>query len=188
MILDRDMKKAGIPKRDERGRTIDVHAMRTTFGTMLSTTGTAPRTAQAAMRHSDIKLTMGVYTDPKLLDVRQAVERLPQLGARPEPVARPSDGPGVGTGLESAHDCARTGDPQGQFLASADKMGRISDRHSDGGRIDVSACPVNEKAPVTSAVTGAFESGRRDLNPRPLAPQNSGRQATRRNWRQIQRL
>src|SRR5262245_43615166 len=46
---------------------------------MLSTSGTAPRTAQAAMRHSDIKLTMGTDTDPKLLHVRQAVERLPNF-------------------------------------------------------------------------------------------------------------
>lgn len=57
-ILDRDLKAAGIPKRDERGRTVDVHAMRTTLATLLSATGTAPRTAQAAMRHSDIKLAM----------------------------------------------------------------------------------------------------------------------------------
>ena len=39
----------------------------------------APRTAQAAMRHSDIKLTMNVYTDPRLLDVRGALDTLPQL-------------------------------------------------------------------------------------------------------------
>jgi hypothetical protein len=31
------------------------------------------------MRHSDIRLTMGVYTDPKLLDVRGALEALPAL-------------------------------------------------------------------------------------------------------------
>ncbi len=37
------------------------------------------RTAQAAMRHSDIRLTMQTYTDPKLLDVRGAVESLPDL-------------------------------------------------------------------------------------------------------------
>ena len=42
-ILDRDLDAAGIPKRDERGRTIDVHALRTTFATMLSVSGTAPR-------------------------------------------------------------------------------------------------------------------------------------------------
>ena len=68
-----------IDKRDDRGRTLDVHALRTTFGTLLSKGGVAPRTAQAAMRHSDIKLTMGVYTDPKLLDVRGALDALPTL-------------------------------------------------------------------------------------------------------------
>ncbi|MFM7150790.1 MAG: tyrosine recombinase XerC, partial [Gemmataceae bacterium] len=78
-ILDRDLKAAGIAKRDDRGRTLDVHALRTTFGTLLSKAGVSPRTAQAAMRHSDIKLTMGVYTDPRLLDVAGAVAALPSL-------------------------------------------------------------------------------------------------------------
>src|SRR5262249_4734286 len=77
-ILDRDLVAAGmarrmkvggkwrIDKRDARGRTIDVHALRHTFGTLMSKGGVTPRTAQAAMRHSDIKLTMNVYTDPAL--------------------------------------------------------------------------------------------------------------------------
>lgn len=78
-ILDRDLKAVGIAKRDDRGRTLDVHALRTTFGTLLSVGGTSPRTAQAAMRHSDLKLTMGVYTDPRLLDVSGALSSLPAL-------------------------------------------------------------------------------------------------------------
>ena len=91
-ILDRDLVAAGIArrvevspgkwkidKRDERGRTVDVHALRHTFGTLLSAAGVAPRTAQAAMRHSTIDLTMNVYTDPKLLDVAGAMESLPAL-------------------------------------------------------------------------------------------------------------
>jgi integrase len=84
-ILDRDLAAAGIPKRDERGRTLDVHAMRTTFGTLLSAAGVFPRTAQAAMRHSDIGLTMNTYTDPKLLDVAGAVESLPALPLASDP-------------------------------------------------------------------------------------------------------
>jgi integrase len=56
-ILDRDLAAAGIPKRDDRGRTVDVHAMRHTFGTHLSKGGVTPRTAQAAMRHSTLDLT-----------------------------------------------------------------------------------------------------------------------------------
>src|SRR5262249_14680041 len=65
--------------RDDRGRVLDVHALRHTFGTLLSKGGVAPRTAQAAMRHSKIDLTMTVYTDPKLLDVRGALDTLPAL-------------------------------------------------------------------------------------------------------------
>ena len=45
-ILDRDLVAAGIAKRDERGRTVDVHAMRHTFGTLLSKGGVSPRTAR----------------------------------------------------------------------------------------------------------------------------------------------
>ena len=78
-ILDRDLAAAGIPKRDDRGRTVDVHAMRHTFGTHLSKGGVTPRTAQAAMRHSTLDLTMNTYTDPRLLDVAGAMDVLPLL-------------------------------------------------------------------------------------------------------------
>ncbi len=78
-ILNRDLSAAGIDKADERGRTIDVHALRTSFGTLLSKGGVSPRTAQAAMRHSTIDLTMNTYTDPKLLDVHGALDSLPAL-------------------------------------------------------------------------------------------------------------
>ncbi|MDB5346471.1 MAG: hypothetical protein JWP89_4848 [Schlesneria sp.] len=82
-ILDRDLSAAGIKKTDERGRTLDVHALRHSFGTLLSKGGVAPRTAQAAMRHSSIDLTMNVYTDPKLLDVHGALNSLPSLDMNP---------------------------------------------------------------------------------------------------------
>jgi len=74
-----DLVAAGIDKEDERGRTVDIHALRHTFGTHLSKNGVAPRTAQAAMRHSSLDLTMNVYTDPELLDVAGAVDALPDL-------------------------------------------------------------------------------------------------------------
>ncbi len=78
-VLDRDLAAAGIAKCDDRGRTIDVHALRHTYGSLLSAGGVAPRTAQAAMRHSSIDLTMNVYTDPRVLDVHGALDALPQL-------------------------------------------------------------------------------------------------------------
>jgi len=137
-ILDRDLKAAGIPKRDDRGRTVDVHALRTTFGTWLSTTGTAPRTAQAAMRHSDMKLTMGVYTDPRLLDIRGAVEKLPSL-TLPKSDPRLVAPPVAPTPCNLGHIEAITG-----------KMGRENESESTDGAPTVSACPVNEKAPESS--------------------------------------
>jgi integrase len=84
-IFSRDLKLAGIAKRDERGRTLDVHALRMTFGTLLGKGGVPLRTTQAAMRHSDPKLTANVYTDPKLLDVRGALDALPSLPLRGGP-------------------------------------------------------------------------------------------------------
>jgi len=81
-ILDRDLAAAGIPKRDERGRVVDVHALRVTFGTHLCAAGVPLRTAQAAMRHSKPELTANIYTDPKLLDIAGAVNALPAFVER----------------------------------------------------------------------------------------------------------
>ncbi len=78
-ILDRDLAAAGIPKRDERDRVVDVHAFRVTFGTHLCAAGVPLRTVQAAMRHSTPVLTANIYTDPKLLDVAGAIDAMPAL-------------------------------------------------------------------------------------------------------------
>ena len=85
--FDRDLEAAGIAKRDDRGRVADVHSLRHTFGSMLSRGGVAPRTAQAAMRHSTLDLTMNHYTDPRLLDVAGAMDALPAL-----PLDEPAEG------------------------------------------------------------------------------------------------
>ena len=86
-VLDRDLAFAGIPKRDDRGRVVDVHSLRYTFCSHLAAAGVPLRTAQAAMRHSDPKLTANIYTDPALLDVNAALEALPEI-----PLSRPEDG------------------------------------------------------------------------------------------------
>ena len=90
-VFNADLQAAGIPKKDQRDRVVDIHALRHTFGTHLSATGTHPRTAMAAMRHSRIDLTMNYYTDPVLLDVAGAVKALPNFaevcGANTSPTA-----------------------------------------------------------------------------------------------------
>jgi len=96
-ILDRDLTVAGIPKRDERNRVVDVHALRVTFGTHLCAAGVPLRTAQAAMRHSKPELTANIYTDPKLLDVAGAINALPVLSA--DSNYQDSEPKAVGAGL-----------------------------------------------------------------------------------------
>lgn len=97
-VFDRDLKAAGIEKCDDRGRTVDVHALRHTYGSLLSAGGVSPRTAQAAMRHSSIDLTMNTYTDPRVLDVAGALDALPSLPLGAEPVERQRN---VATGTDN---------------------------------------------------------------------------------------
>ncbi len=91
-IMNRDLVAAGIPKKDAEGYVVHVHALRHSFGTHLSLAGVAPRVAQAAMRHSNISLTMNTYTDPRLLDTAAAVEALPDLPLN-EPAVAPTVAP-----------------------------------------------------------------------------------------------
>ena len=81
----KDLAFAGIEFKDESGRTVDFHALRTCLATHLSMAKVGPRTAQAALRHSDIKLTMQVYTDPQLLDVSGDLDSLPALDINATP-------------------------------------------------------------------------------------------------------
>ena len=174
-ILNRDLEAAGIPKRDERGRTIDVHALRTTFGTLLSKGGVAPRTAQAAMRHSDISLTMGVYTDPKLLDVHGAMDVLPNLPLTGTIVEEPTTIRLTGTsGIGQLVPLLVPATVHTGHSGTSTVTLSISDDTFDAsGPFDVTSMPVNENGSLTTAVNEPFKSGRQDLNLRPLDPQSS---------------
>ncbi len=140
MILNRDLKMAGIPKRDERGKTSDVHALRHTFGTLMSKGGVSPRTAQAAMRHSDIKLTMNVYTDPKLLDVRGAMDTLPTFALN-GPMREEATGTDGGASRTLALPPAQTADEAGQ----SQTITVHPFTYSIGKPVAVSGKPVNGK-------------------------------------------
>ena len=55
----------------------DFHANRHTFITNLERAGVSPRVAQTLARHSDIRLTMGIYTHIGLQDQTAAITSLP---------------------------------------------------------------------------------------------------------------
>ena len=173
-ILDRDLKMAGISKCDDRGRTVDIHAMRHTFGTLLSKGNVAPRTAQAAMRHSSIDLTMNVYTDPRLLDVAGALDALPDLPLDGAPEAERQRATGTCYDRPLAPVLAPTLVQANTLRSTADKTGIGGTRHDDRAGASASTVAVKRREPLSLADNGSPRSGRLDLNQRPLRPERSG--------------
>jgi len=161
-ILYRDLDAAGIERRDDRGRRIDVHTLRGTFATMLSTSGVSPRTAQAAMRHSTINLTMDTYTDPRLLDVAGALDSLPTLsldGGQPEAAKA------TGTVDVLSLSLAPTLGKPCKLVAHADNASTTVCVNSTTDTLSASAYTVNTKDPLTTGVNGSRNEPPRGLEP-----------------------
>ncbi|MBN2291221.1 MAG: site-specific integrase [Pirellulales bacterium] len=168
-ILDNDLAAAGIPKTDERGRTVDVHALRHSFGTLLSRAGVAPRTAQAAMRHSSLDLTMNTYTDPKLLDVAEAIESLPNLPLRCEVETNQAVLSATGTEDKSPSKIAPVLAPKldkpCKSLSSVVKMTAEQYPEETSQAIVVSACGDKRKQPSTTLVNGCLKERETGFEP-----------------------
>ena len=181
-ILDRDLVAAGIArrvevspgnwkidKRDERGRTVDVHALRHTFGTLLSKGGVAPRTAQAAMRHSDVNLTMNTYTDPKLLDVAGAMDALPALPLVGREASEPAAVSATGTDDSTAWPLVPTLVPttgKTSILGSIlDTVAGKASKNASSFSLAASAYPVKRNNPLTTAVNGLLRERETGIEP-----------------------
>ncbi len=168
-ILNRDLRMAKIAKRDERGRVLDVHALRHTFGTWLSKGGVAPRTAQAAMRHSKLELTMSVYTDPRLLDAHGALDVLPELPLDGELPDRQQAAKATGTDdlrlVPLAPTLAPTGGTRGQMGSIPDKMADGDKSGVEGVEIDVTSSPDKRKGRVSTADNRPSVVGATGLEP-----------------------
>ena len=173
-ILNRDLKAAGIAKADERGRVICIHALRMTFGTLMSKGGVAPRTAQAAMRHASLDMTMQVYTDPKLLDVRGALDSLPMLplnaGQADIAQAARRTGTDVLGRFQFAPKFAPTLDKPTQPGSFPVKTAGERVSAGERGGLDVTSDVDKRREPLTMAVNGSCMSGRLDSNQRPPEP------------------
>ncbi len=78
-MLRLDLETAGIPYRDDAGCVADFHALRHSYITLLERSGVSPKLAQELARHSDIRLTMNVYTHAGLYDLAGAVNGLPSV-------------------------------------------------------------------------------------------------------------
>jgi integrase len=89
MMLRADLTRCEIEPRDEQGRIVDMHSLRHTYGTTLALSGVSPRIVQELMRHSDIRLTMEIYTHLSAFDLHSAVAAaLPDLTEAPQKPAQ----------------------------------------------------------------------------------------------------
>jgi hypothetical protein len=77
--LREDLAKIGVPYQDERGRRLDVHALRKTFITMGAASGMAPQLLKILARHSELRLTLGAYTDNEKMPLAAAIAGLPSI-------------------------------------------------------------------------------------------------------------
>ena len=78
-MLRYDLEAAGIPYRDAEGQVFDFHGLRGAYCTLLAQSGVHPKLAQELARHSDIRMTMNLYTHTRLHDLAGAVDGLPAL-------------------------------------------------------------------------------------------------------------
>ena len=61
-MIKADIEDAGIPYVDEAGRFADFHSLRHTTGSFLAASCVHPKISQSIMRHSNINLTISLYT------------------------------------------------------------------------------------------------------------------------------
>jgi integrase len=157
---------AGIAWEDQDGRRADIHALRHTFGTMLSKSGVAPRVAMELMRHKSLDQTMKVYTDPKLFDLAGAVGKLPAIwgaakGGEKQPAMSAATGTNgvtplvgrlVGTGFRIGHPAASVGTTVAGWPNEKSPVNR--------GKIQLVTTPVSEGQSNQKAPRVGLESTR----------------------------
>jgi len=181
-VFDADLAFAGIVTRDEhgkiqkqddQGRSVDIHALRHTFGTMLSKAGTPLQIVQKAMRHSDPKLTMGTYSHLELLDVAGALEVLPDFNSSKDSSVQ--DATVQNANRNSPLNSPLNSGPDGHFPSSPGTT-VIKPRNTDTRNT------TNKKRKKCKGFQGLSPDGTEkewwamlDLNQRPLACQSKRR-------------
>jgi integrase len=78
-MIRADLQDAGIAYKDESGQIFDFHSLRHQTGSLLAASGVHPKVAQTLMRHSDINLTMSLYSHTFRGQESEAVKSLPNL-------------------------------------------------------------------------------------------------------------
>ncbi len=77
------MIRKAVPYVDASGRYADFHNFRHTTGSFLAAAGVHPKVAQEILRHSQVELTMNIYTHTLHGHQSEAVAKLPDLSLSP---------------------------------------------------------------------------------------------------------
>jgi integrase len=77
--------RAGIARKDEQGRSLDIHALRGTAATRLLRNNVQLAHVAKLLGHQDVRLTMRHYEDLGIEDLRAEVDRMPAIGGAPKP-------------------------------------------------------------------------------------------------------
>ena len=168
-----DLTAAGIEKKDAAGRTIDLHALRHTFGTRLMRNGADVKTIQSLMCHATAAMTLGVYVHKDKGQMAAAVESLPTIApaARHEAAATlktgtddrdemPDDDPdNGGNPLHNRHaEKANSGKAHGASALHDGAICTLNHRvggSSSPGRIHAAQCNPTQPRATQSDTTGA---------------------------------
>jgi len=148
LMIAADLLDAGIDYVDENGRYLDLHAVRHTFITNLSSVSS--RIAQSLARHRSSAMT-DRYTHIRLHDERAALETLPDLSF-------PSEGQqkATATGTEGKNLAENLAFLGGKQCTSMDNRGRITldndpkNRIFDRARQDSNLQPSDSKSVTLS--------------------------------------
>ncbi len=77
--MHRDLKAAGIAKKDARGKIVDFYSLRHSFAQRLKESGVPFAIAVRMMRHSDSKLLLSIYGDQEAYALADQAAKLPRL-------------------------------------------------------------------------------------------------------------
>jgi hypothetical protein len=162
-ILDKDYAVAGIPKTDDRDRTVDVHCLRHSFATWIGKSGVSPKDAQRLMRHSDVNLTMR-YTHGTAEAESKALDALPVVSTSPDRSANLATG--TGSDWQAAPMFAPATDFSVRRMSPSGKVGNIS-----GFSADSASAQKRPENPAKQGISGHPEKyTREDSNLQPPVP------------------
>lgn len=141
--LNRDMKRAGVAKRDGRGRAAGYHSFRKGLNRLLRELGRPIEERRSILRHTDIRLTGGAYGDVMPDDLRRAMKGLStranpeELSTGPPPPENSENENLTRRGSPADHDPAQLVGPHAHStdsLAPALLPGRLrTTRHAGSG-------------------------------------------------------